>query len=197
MEFLKEHLGEELYTQVAEKLSKSDLKLANLASGDYVSKAKFLTAEQTANDAQDLLKERDTQLADLKKNTGDADALKAQIADLQTANETAVTEYAEKLSKTKLAAAKKLAIANARPVDETAARAIEKLIDDEQIKQGDDGYTGITEQIDTMKEVSAYFFETSTKSKPSGFNPPQGGDDTEDDELTDQQLFDKRMSKKD
>ena len=42
MEFLKEILGEELYAQVAAKLEgNKDVKLANLASGDYVSKAKY------------------------------------------------------------------------------------------------------------------------------------------------------------
>lgn len=177
MDFLKDVLGEELFAQVAEKLSKSDVKLANLASGEYVSKAKFLTAEQQANEAQELLKERDKQLATLQKSTGDAEALKAQIAELQTANETASNEYKEKLSKAQLAAAKKLAIANARPVDETAARAIEKLIDDEQIKQGDDGYTGITEQISAMQEKSAYLFETVQKPKPAGVNPPSSDED--------------------
>ena len=41
MEFLKEALGEDLYKQVEEKLKDNkDIKLANLASGDYVSKQK-------------------------------------------------------------------------------------------------------------------------------------------------------------
>lgn len=42
MEFLKEILGEELYSQVEAKLKGNDkVKLANLASGEYVSKAKY------------------------------------------------------------------------------------------------------------------------------------------------------------
>lgn len=50
MEFLKEHLGEELYLQVSEKLKGSSLKLADLSTGEFVSKMKF----------DDLLTERDT-----------------------------------------------------------------------------------------------------------------------------------------
>ena len=39
MEFLKKILGEELYAQVAAKLEGNDsVKLANLATGEYVSK---------------------------------------------------------------------------------------------------------------------------------------------------------------
>lgn len=195
MEFLKDVLGEELYAQVAEKLSKSDVKLANLADGGYVNKDKFLAAEKTANELQAQIKERDKQLAALQKSTGDADTLKMQIAELQAANEAAVAEYQEKLSKSQLEAAKKLAIANARPVDETAAKAIEKLIDDEQIKKGDDGYTGITEQISALQEKSAYFFESVPKPKAGGVNPPTS-DDVDESTLTDQQLFDKRMAER-
>ena len=177
MDFLKDVLGEELFTQVAEKLSKSDVKLANLADGGYVNKDKFLAAEKQANELQAQLSERDKQLEKLQKNTGDADALKAQIAELQSANEAASAEFAEKLSNAEREAAKALAIANARPVDETAARAIEKLIDDAQIKKGDDGYTGITEQITALQEKSAYLFETVQKPKAGGVNPPTSDDD--------------------
>ena len=42
MEFLKEYLGDELYSQVEAKLKDNDkVKLANLASGEYVSKSKY------------------------------------------------------------------------------------------------------------------------------------------------------------
>lgn len=42
MEFLKEILGDDLYTQVETKLKGNDkVKLANLASGEYVSKSKY------------------------------------------------------------------------------------------------------------------------------------------------------------
>ena len=62
MEFLKEILGEELYSQVEAKLKGNDkVKLANLASGEYVSKSKFddkvqelATANQTITDLQGI-----------------------------------------------------------------------------------------------------------------------------------------------
>ena len=39
MDWLKEHLGDELYSKVTEKLKDNDkVKLANLASGEYIGK---------------------------------------------------------------------------------------------------------------------------------------------------------------
>ena len=48
MEFLKETLGDELYTQVSEKMKDSKIKLADLSGGAYVGKDKFdaLSAER-------------------------------------------------------------------------------------------------------------------------------------------------------
>ncbi|GHU90800.1 hypothetical protein FACS1894202_11180 [Clostridia bacterium] len=37
MEFLKQHLGDELYTQVAEKLTAANVQLADLSGGGYIS----------------------------------------------------------------------------------------------------------------------------------------------------------------
>lgn len=59
MEFLKDVLGDGLFNHVSEKLKghEKDIKIANLASGDYVSKAKY-DADLQARDT------RITELAD-------------------------------------------------------------------------------------------------------------------------------------
>lgn len=60
MEFLKEILGEELYAQVAAKLEgNKTVKLANLASGEYVSKAKYESDMQA----------KETRIQELTQNT--------------------------------------------------------------------------------------------------------------------------------
>ena len=74
-------------------------------------------------------------------------------------------------------AAKRLAIANARPADETAEQALYKMLDDSLIKEKDGEYTGITEQLIAIGEKSAYFFETVQKPKAGGVNPPTSDDD--------------------
>ena len=82
MEFLKEYLGDELYSQVEAKLKDNDkVKLANLASGEYVSKSKY-------DDKEEELKTANKQLANLsetvKKFEGeDIENLKKQLTDSQ------------------------------------------------------------------------------------------------------------------
>lgn len=60
------------------------------------------TAQTTIADLQKQICDRDKQLDTLKKSSGDNEALQQQITDLQAANETAQTEYEEKLEALKL-----------------------------------------------------------------------------------------------
>ena len=72
MEFLKEFLGDDLYTQVEAKLKGNDkVKLANLASGEYVSKSKY-DDEIKAKDA------KITELSDTVKKFDGVDVAKLQ-----------------------------------------------------------------------------------------------------------------------
>lgn len=82
MEWLKEFLGDELYAQVSEKLKGNNkVKLANLASGEYVAKQKYTDKESevaTLNTELAALKEA------AKKFEGiDVDALNQKIKDLE------------------------------------------------------------------------------------------------------------------
>lgn len=67
MEFLKDVLGVDLYNQVTEALKghEKDIKLANLATGDYVSKGKY----------DSDLQARDTRIAELTKEVQDYDGV--------------------------------------------------------------------------------------------------------------------------
>ena len=80
MEFLKDVLGVDLYNQVAEALKghEKDIKIANLATGDYVSKGKY----------DSDLQARDTRIAELTKEVQDYDGvdvkkLQQDVADWQ------------------------------------------------------------------------------------------------------------------
>lgn len=83
MEFLKEHLGDELYSQVEAKLKgNKNVKLANLASGEYVSKSKY-------DDKEEELKTANKQLENLSETVKefegeDIEELKKQLTDSQT-----------------------------------------------------------------------------------------------------------------
>lgn len=60
MEFLKQHISEELYRQLEQALSGNDkVKLGNLADGTYVSKRKYDDEAQKVSELTAQIAERD------------------------------------------------------------------------------------------------------------------------------------------
>jgi hypothetical protein len=174
MEFLKELLGDELYSQVEAKLKGNDkIKLANLATGEYVGKDKFLAADSRMKDAEAQLKERDKQLDELKKAAGDSSALKEQIAKLQADNSKVAAETEAKIKQLTIDHAIDTAILKAKGRN---AKAIKALIDAEKIKLDGEAVAGIDEQVEAIKKSDAYLFDTGDgpHTAPGG-NPPSGG----------------------
>ena len=180
MDFLKDVLGDELYQQVETKLKDSKLKLVDLAAGGYVAKEKFTAAQQEAKDAIDALKQRDDDLkqrdkdlAKIKAEAGDSEELQKQVTDLQAEYKETAKLNADNLTKVKLTSAVALEIIKAGPKDENAITAISALLDHDLIKlDGEaDKVLGLTEQLATLKETSAYLFGTVTPTTTPGGNP--------------------------
>ena len=78
MDFLKEILGDDLYKQVETKVNsynesnkEKQVKVANLSTGEYVSKNKYDALETDLNNTKTSLATANTTIADLKKNNGD------------------------------------------------------------------------------------------------------------------------------
>lgn len=147
MDWLKEFLGDELYSQVEAKLKGNDkVKLANLASGEYVSKAKY----------DDDLKEKDTKITELtgqvqKFDGVDVDKFKQDIKDWEA-------KYQNDMAEEKKNSAIKLAVALSKPKNEKAVMA---LLDKEIIKVDDKGVvTGLKEQLETLQKDNDFLFET-------------------------------------
>lgn len=87
MEFLKEFLGEELYAQVEAKLKGNDkVKLANLAGGEYVSKAKYDDKVGELAKANETLKTLQTTVEQFKDV--DIEGLKTEIKTQKTKYDT-------------------------------------------------------------------------------------------------------------
>mgnify|MGYP004520307107 CR=1 FL=1 len=146
MEFLKNVLGEDLYKQVADKLNgNKDIKLANLASGEYVSKQKY----------DDDLKERDTKIADLSKTVQNFDGV--DVKKLQDDVKEWKTKYDSDIKAERRNSAIKLAVAKAGARSE---KALMGMLDMDSIKLGDDGkITGLDEQIAQIKKDDAFLFK--------------------------------------
>lgn len=166
MDFLKEILGEELFGQLAEKLNAHNgneankdkqVKLGNLATGEYVGKGKYdalnelLTGKQTELDTANGL------IAELKKGSKGNEELQGKI----TQYETTVADLQAQLQETKVKSAIKVALLSEKAVDVDylTYRLNEKLKEkgetleldeNDNIKGWDDKLSGLKTQFPTM-----------------------------------------------
>lgn len=115
----------------------------------YVPKTRFDEVNAAKKAAEDTVKERDKQLEDLKKASGDSEALKAQIAQLQADNKAAADKYAAELKAVQINSAveKELTAAGAKNLKAVKAllEGLDKAeLDGENVK-------GLADQIKKLK----------------------------------------------
>lgn len=122
MDFLKEILGDELFQQVTSKLNEyngneankdKQIKLANLATGEYVGKGKYeaLNAQLTGKDTE--LQSANGLIEQLKKATKDDEGLQSKISEYEKQN----ADLQKELVETKVKAAIKVALLSEKAVD--------------------------------------------------------------------------------
>lgn len=173
MEWLKEHLGEELYNQVTAKLKGNDkVKLANLASGEYVGKDKFSAAETARQELEAQLKGRDEQLEALKKSAGDSATMQAEIQRLQKENTTAKTDFESKLKAQALEHALESRLIREGAVN---TKAVKALLDSTKISLDGENLVGVDEQLKALKEKEKWAF-TTPEVPGGGANPANPAD---------------------
>jgi len=148
----------------------------------FIPKSRF----DEVNDAKKQLEKdvatRDEQLETLKKSTGDVEALKAQIATLQTQNAKDKADYEAQVKKMQVDNAVEKALVAAKAKNTIAVKALlagflEKAeLDGENIKGLDDEIKKLVESEDTK-----FLFNVETKpGKPAfkGINPGEKKDGT-------------------
>lgn len=169
LEWLKTILGD-VYTEDI------DAKVSAEIGKNFVSKADFNQVNTAKKKAEDDVKARDQQLEDLKKSTGDVDALKQRITDLQTQNAADKQAHEAELARIRLDNAVEAALATAGAKNVTAAKAL--LADFlKDAKVADDGTVkGLTAEIETLAkaEGTAFMFEAANTQQP-GFKGMQPG----------------------
>ena len=168
MEFLKEILGEELFNQFSEKVNAWNgneankeklVKLANLSTGEYVSKLKFDDISQQLTGKQSELDTANGLIAELKKGTKGNEELQGKI----TTYETQVADLQAELAETKLKSAIKVALLSEKAVDvgyltfKLNEKLKEKgetleLDENDNIKGWDDRLKGLKTQFPNMFE---------------------------------------------
>lgn len=175
IEVLKDHLSEETYSAVAEELKDKDVKLADLSSGEYVSKGKYEALETQLNNTQTLLTDTTAKLETAIKNGGDAVALQQEIENIKNANQTEVAnitaQYEAKLKTAAVMAELTKAGAN-DPTD------ILPHLNMDAITATDKGIVGLSEQIEPIKTNKPYLFKGEVKPGASGLNHGTGNDNT-------------------
>lgn len=185
MEFLKEILGEELFKQFSEKVNAHNgneankdkqIKLGNLGSGDYVSKAKHDALQALLDGKSTELDTANGLIAELKKGTKGNEELQGKI----TGYESQVSDLQKQLADTKLKSALKVALLSEKCTDvdyvtfclekklKEQGKALE-LDENENIKGWDDLLSGMKTQLPTQ-------FESTTKSKVDPIPIPKPDD---------------------
>lgn len=156
-ELIKLGLDEETAKKV-EAASTEELK-------GYVEKTKYSELETIKNQLEESNKTVNKQLEDLKKNTGDAEALKAEIQKMQDENKNKETEYTNNIKKLKVDNAVELALIGAKAKNTKAVKALLNL---ENLEIGEDGKVkGLEDQIKnlTKDEGTAFLFEAESKTE--------------------------------
>lgn len=159
---LKELLGEELYSQVTEKLGDKKIMVDD---GNFIPKSRFDQVNQAKKELEVQLKDRDTQLADLSKNNKDNEALFNQIKDLQALNKQTTTDYENKINQMQFDYALDGALTNAKSKNNKALKA---LLDMNSIKYQEGKLEGLREQIEALQKDASYLFDLNTAPANTG-----------------------------
>lgn len=164
MEFLKEILGDELYSQFESKIKEynglegnkdKQVKIGNLGTGKYVSKSEYDALSETLKGKETELDTANTLIADLKKDTKGDEDLQGKISGY----ETDIANLQTQLAETKLKSAVKVALlsAKAADVDYLTYKLSEKgekleLDENGNIKGWEDKLSGLKTQFPNMFE---------------------------------------------
>ena len=140
---------------------------ADEAKRQEADKAAALEREQL----KESVKNYEAQLATLKTNSGDAEALRAQIAQLEADNKAKAGEYQKSLEAQRVQAAVRLALLSRehRPHD---AEIVAGLIDLDKIEIDERGNIkrGLDKQLEALEEKRPFLFDQGTKT-PTGAKP--------------------------
>ena len=178
IEVLKDHLSEETYSAVAEELKEKDIKLADLSTGNFVSKDKHGALETQLNNTQTLLTDTASKLEAALQTAGDNEALRQEIENIKNANQTEIAnitaQYDAKLKNAAVMAELTKAGAN-DPAD------ILPHLNMDAITVNDNGIVGLSDQLEPIKTAKPYLFKAAQQPGQrgaSGLQHGSGGDDT-------------------
>ena len=161
-----EGMTDDLATKIAEA-SAEELK-------GYIPKTRFDEVNEAKKNAEALVKERDKQLEDVKKSTGDNEELKKQIEQLQESNKTAKAEYEANIKRVQRENIDTLLLTEQGAKNVKAILALLDAVDDKL--EGDDYKAARLTQIQELQKSESYLFNKNPEPpKASGATPANSG----------------------
>jgi myosin heavy subunit len=145
----------------------------------FIPKSRFNEVNEENKRLKGTISERDKQLEELSKSSGDIDQLKQQIADLQADNAKAVKEHEAQIKQMKLDNAVEAALLSAGAKN---IKAVRSLLDEKSLKLTEGGVDGLDAAIKAVQTSDPYLFK-ETETKPQGFTgfEPKGNGKAEPD----------------
>lgn len=173
LQWLKDILGdvhtEEIDKKVSEEIGKG-----------FVAREDFNTVNEAKKQLDTQIKERDKQLSELQKSTGDNAEFQSTIKTLQEANKQMQDDHATQLKQLQKdnAVEKTLLGANARNLTASKALLADFLKDAEVSESGE--VKGLSDAVKKLTEAddTKFLFDTDSAKKPQfkGVTPGEGGD---------------------
>lgn len=145
--------------------------------GNFVTKTRFNEINEENKTLKQSVADRDKQLDDLKKSSGDNAELKKQIETLQQQNADQKKAHDAEMAQLRLdnAIDSALTAAGAKNV-----KAVKPFIDATKVKLGEDGkLTGLDEQVKEVQKAEGYLFAEKQQGKGQtfkGFQPGASGE---------------------
>lgn len=150
---------------------------------EFIPKTRFDEVNTENKTLKTDIATRDTQLETLKNSTGDIEALKKSITDLQTQNATDKANYEAQVKQMKIDSAVEKALIGAKAKN---VKAVKALLDLDKAELDGENVKGLNEQLKKLQESedSKFLFNTeSTNPKTTifkGVQPGASGDNSPD-----------------
>lgn len=146
-------------------------KVMDSLDGNYVTKTRFNEVNEENKTLKKSVSDRDKQLEDLKKSSGDNAELKKQIETLQQQNADQQKAHDAEVAQLKLdnAIDASLTAAGAKNI-----KAVRAIIDTSKMKLGEDGTVeGLPDAIKAVQKSDSYMFNTVQQKQQvfKGFQP--------------------------
>lgn len=157
-------------------LPKEQIDAIMAENGNDINKAKSESDALTTqvDEYKALLDQRDKDIAELSKQTGNSAELQTKMADLKAKYEADTQALNDKVAETTRNSAIELELTKVGAKNVRAAKA---LLDLDKLVVADGSVTGLAEQVKALQESDAYLFGegSTTQSYTSGGNPSGTG----------------------